>query len=284
MRQLTDLEQAKELSGVMVELTSAFEGIASTRIAQIKDQVLRSTEFFADLWRIYSQIRVDKVFRFGRSQNQTMVSPKELMILITSEGSLSGDIDQKLVSTALANFKQEQNDIIVIGHHGFVQLMQASVAPVKSFKMPINDKNINVMPLVEQVQKYISTVVYYPAYISLMNQEIKTMPLSSAVTAKGANVRPGEEIISEANYIFEPSTYAVVDHLERSMLQIMLSEVIMESKLAQYASRFRSMRLAHEKAEDNNIDVSWQYNRARRQLKDERLKEVMNGLRQRGNL
>ena len=279
MRQLADLEHEKEISTVLVELTSAFEGIASTRIAQIKDQVLKASEFFGDLWRIYSQIRVDKVFRFGRSQSQGPVSPKELMILITSEGSFSGDIDQKLVNFAISRFNPASNDIVVIGHHGFVQLLQNDVPVVKSFRMPTSDDNINVMPLITEVQKYNSTLVYYPSYVSLMNQTIKTMALSLAVTEKGANVRPGEEIISEANYIFEPSTYAVVDHLERSMMQIMLSEVIRESKLAQYASRFRAMRLAHEKAEDNNKDVSWQYSRAKRQLKDERLKEIINGLR-----
>src|SRR3989338_7054520 len=165
MRQLTDLEQAKELSSVMVELTSAFEGIASTRIAQIKDQVLRATEFFGDLWRIYSQIRFDRVFRFGRSQSRTAVSPKELMILITSEGSFSGDIDQKLVSTALTNYDRNRSDIIVIGHHGLVQLMQAGAPVVKSFKMPINDKNINVMPLISEVQKYNSPDTNYAFYL-----------------------------------------------------------------------------------------------------------------------
>lgn len=279
MRQLTDLEQAEDLAKVMVELTSAFEGIASTRISQIKDQVLKSTAFFGDLWQIYSQIRFDKTFRFGRSQSQVAVMPKELLILVTSEGSFSGDIDQKLVTQALSRYNTENNELIVIGHHGLVQLTQNNVPVVKSFKMPINDKNINVMPLIVEVQKYKATTVYYPSYVSLMNQQINTISLSSAVAAKGANVRPGEEIISEQNYIFEPSTYAVVDHLERSMMQIMLSELIMESKLAQYASRFRSMRVAHEKAEDSKKEVTWQHNRAKRQLKDERLKEIVNGLR-----
>lgn len=280
MRQLTDLEKEKDLSSVMVELTSAFEGIASTRISQIKDQVLRSTEFFADLWRIYSQIRVDDYFHFGRSQSKIEVNPKELMILITSEGSFSGDIDQKLVKEAMSKFDPGKNDIIVIGHHGFVQLNQNNVPVVKNFKMPVKEQNINVLPLILEVQKYASTVVYYAAYVSLMYQEIKTITLSAAVTAKGANVKPNEEFISEKNYIFEPSTYAVVDHLENSMMQIMLSEVILESKLAQYASRFRAMRVAHEKADDTFNDLNWQYSRAKRQIKDERLKEVMNGLRQ----
>jgi F0F1-type ATP synthase gamma subunit len=87
------------------------------------------------------------------------------------------------------------------------------------------------------------------------------------------------EVISEQNYIFEPSTREVVDHLERSMLQIMLSEVILESKLAQYASRFKAMRMAGDKADEAYTDITRAYSRARRYLKDERLKEIVSGMR-----
>jgi F0F1-type ATP synthase gamma subunit len=90
--------------------------------------------------------------------------------------------------------------------------------------------------------------------------------------------KPGE-VIDELTYIFEPSTYAVVDHLESSMMQIMLSEVILESKLAQYASRFKAMSLARERAQASHTEVNFLYNRALRQEKDERLKEIINGLR-----
>jgi F0F1-type ATP synthase gamma subunit len=63
------------------------------------------------------------------------------------------------------------------------------------------------------------------------------------------------------------------------MVQITLSEVILESKLAQYASRFRAMTSAETKAEESYSELNTAYNRAKRHIKDERLKEVMNGLR-----
>ena len=112
-----------------------------------------------------------------------------------------------------------------------------------------------------------------------MPQDIKPTNLAPAVAERGQTVEAGEETISETNYIFEPSAFSVVDHLERSMMQITLSEVILESKLAQYASRFRAMSVANERADESLNDLIWQYNRAKRHLKDERLKEIINGLR-----
>ncbi|HEY5550124.1 MAG TPA: F0F1 ATP synthase subunit gamma [Candidatus Saccharimonadales bacterium] len=279
MRQLTEIAANRDSVATIVGLTSAFEGIASMRIAQIKDQVQQSTEFFAELWRIYNQIRVDELFHFGRRQSAEQLIAKELMILITSEGGFSGDIDERLISQALTHYKSEKNDIIVIGHHGLILMQQRGVRPKRSFQLPKRDRNITAAPLIDEVQRYTSTTVFYQSYQSLVNQAIKTIKLATAVAERGKAVEAGEEIISESNYIFEPSTFAVVDHLERSMMQTTLSEVILESKLAQYASRFRAMSVAKERADESLHDLTRQYMRAKRHLKDERLKEVINGLR-----
>lgn len=279
MRQLNEIAGERDSVATIVGLTGAFEGIASMRIAQIKDQVQQSSEFFAELWRIYNQIRVDELFHFGRRQSTNQIIDKELMILITAEGGFSGDIDERLVSEALSHYKPDRNDIMVIGHHGLVLLQQRGVRPKRSFQLPKRDRNITAAPLIAEVQKYQSTIIYYQSYQSLVAQEIKTIKLATAVAERGKAVKAGEEIISESNYIFEPSTFAVVDHLERSMMQITLSEVILESKLAQYASRFRAMSVAKEKADESLHDLTWQYMRATRHQKDERLKEIINGLR-----
>src|SRR5690606_31463576 len=111
----------------------------------------------------------------------------------------------------------------------------------KYFKLPTKDQNINVAPIINEVQQYRSAVVYYQEYISLMVQEVKKIELSSAVQNKAKDTQESDEIISETNYIFEPSTYDVVDHLESSMMNIAMSQLILNSKLAQYASRFRAM-------------------------------------------
>jgi F-type H+-transporting ATPase subunit gamma len=274
-----DLADEKDTMSTMVELTSAFEGIASARIAQIREQVLMSQSYFGDLWKIYSQLRVDELFHFGRNTSNVLAIDKELMILITSEGSFSGDIDQRLVAEAIKHYTSAKNDVLVIGHHGAVQLTQKGIIPVKVFKTPEKDLNINTAPLVSQVQKYRSTVVYYQRYKSLMSQSIESIRLSKAVMERGSNVGDPGEVIDEKTYIFEPDTYAVVDHLERSMMQITISEVILESKLAQYASRFRAMSAAKERAKDTFDDVSLMFNRARRHEKDEKLKQVLSGLR-----
>ena len=163
------IEIQKEVVGMqtLTELTSVFEGIASMRIAQIKNQVVQSQNFFDRLWQMYSQMRVGSVFSFGRhALEDADVIDKELYIVITAEGGFSGDIDQKLITWMLKNYDKNKNDIVVIGHHGAIQLAQRGVSFKKYYKLPAKDQNINVTPIIREVQKYKSTIVYYQTYVS----------------------------------------------------------------------------------------------------------------------
>jgi ATP synthase F1 gamma subunit len=279
MKRPNELAREEMDMATLVELTSAFEGIASMRISQIKNQVLQSTKFFNDLWHIYSQLHVDEDFSFGRDPNDQKVLEKDLFIIITAEGGFSGDIDQKLVTMMLKDYQKETTDIIVIGHHGALQLAQRGVTYKKYYKLPVKDQNINVTPIVKEIQQYRATKVYYQEYVSLMVQDVKRIELSNAVGQRGNASPDPDEVISEETYIFEPSTYAVAAHLERSMIQIAVSQLILDSKLAQYASRFRAMTASHQRADETKSELHMEYNRSRRAVKDERLKEIINGLK-----
>lgn len=279
MSRLQEIEKEMKGMGAMVEMSSVFEGIASMKIARIKNQVQQATIFFDDLWSIYTQIRVDSLFRFGRNTSSGEVIPKELYIIITAEGGFSGDIDQKLVRYMLESYDENKQDIIVIGHHGAVQLAQKGVSFKKYFKLPANDRNINVAPIIKYVQQYKSASVFYQEYVSLMVQDVRKIELSSAVNNIGKDAEKSEDFISEETYIFEPSTFVLVDHLERSMMQIALEQLILDSKLAQYASRFRAMSASHQAADDQYAEAKLRFNRGKRAIKDERLKEIVNGLK-----
>lgn len=278
MSQLQPVIERQAAMETIAELTSVFEAIASMRIAQTKSQVMQSQQFFDELWHIYAQLRVDRLFRYGRT-NEDKVIDKQLYVIITSEGGLSGDIDQKLIKVMLERYDPAKQDIIVIGHHGALQLIQHGVKFKKYFTLPSKDKNINVIPLIKETRGYKGATVFYQNYVSLLVQEVKSIDLLTAVQEKGKDVVTKEDVISDATYIFEPSTFEVVAHLESSMLQIALSQLILDSKLAQYASRFRAMSMANDRANELRDDLTVLYNRTKRHIQDERLKEVVNGLR-----
>ena len=280
MRRPQEIQKDVETMSTMVNLTSVFESLASMRISQIKGKVQQSEIFFGELWNIYRQIRLDSIFRFGRSEAKK-AEKKELRILITAEGGFSGDIDQRLIKLALEDYDKTQHDIIIIGHHGAVQLAQAGIEFKKYFKLPKQDEDINVEPIAEEAGMYENTIAYYQSYQSLSVQNVKKMNLSKALQEEGAATEEqvlSGDVINEETYIFEPSTYEVIEHLERSMTSIILAQIVLESKLAQYASRFKAMTAAHERADESLADFKMMYNRSKRAIKDARLKEIVVGM------
>ncbi len=264
----------------VVSLTSALESLSSMQIAKTKNKVLISNQFFDEVWSIYKQIRVDVLFNFGRSEEEKPIN-KELLILITAKGGLSGDIDNRLVRRVLEHYNEKENDVLVIGHHGALKLRQVHIDYQYYFDLPEGDY-INVDPLMDIIRKYAKSRIFYQNYISLSQQEIKDVDLSEVVSGMGRvadMATVSDDLVTENTYIFEPSSFMVAAYLENSILRLTISQFIYDSRLAQVASRFKAMSAAKERSMENAAKLRLEFNRAKRTLIDTRLKESLAGLK-----
>jgi len=280
MKRPLEIKAEEGAMRTIVSLTSAFESLSSMQIAKTKNKVLISNQFFDEVWNIYKQIRMDVMFNYGRAADEKP-NDRELMILITASGGLSGDIDQRLIKKFREYYDAEKNDVLVIGHHGAQQLSQVHIKYDVYFDLPKKDY-INVDPLMEIIKKYSNSRIFYQDYISLSQQVIKDVDLGEVVSSKGRVAdldAVGGDLITEKNYIFEPSPYAVAAYLESSILRLTLAQFIYDSRLAQVASRFRAMTAAKERSIETANDLHTQYSRAKRALVDVRLKESLAGLK-----
>lgn len=280
MRRPLEIKAEEADARSVVSLTSALETLSSMQIAKTKNKVLISNQFFEEVWNIYKQIRVDVLFNFGRTVEETPVD-KELLILITAKGGLSGDIDNRLIRKFLEHYDETKNEVLVIGHHGALKLRQSHVEPNYYFDLPEGDY-INVDPLMDITKKYAKSRIFYQHYVSLSQQEIKDVDMSEVVSSKGRVAdlsTASKDLVTERTYIFEPSSYAVAAYLENSILRLTISQFIYDSRLAQVASRFKAMSAAKERSITNASELHLEYNRSKRNLVDTRLKESLAGLK-----
>lgn len=280
MRRPLEIKAEEADARSVVSLTSALETLSSMQIAKTKNKVLISNQFFEEVWTIYKQIRVDAFFNFGRTIDETPIN-KELLILITAKGGLSGDIDNRLIRKVVERYDTAKNDVLVIGHHGALKLKQAHIDHTYYFDLPEGDY-VNVDPLMDITRKYAKSRIFYQHYISLSQQEIKEVDLSEVVSSKGrvADLAlVSDDLVTEKTYIFEPSSYAVAAYLENSILRLTISQFIYDSRLAQVASRFKAMSAAKERSVAHASELHLEFNRSKRNLVDTRLKESLAGLK-----
>lgn len=277
MKRVVTIQQEVGQVSNIKKMTSVFEAIASIHIAEIKDQVVSSTAFFHQLWNIYTQIRLGK--EDFASHRKPAITDRIALMVVTSDGGLIGDIDDRIVTAMLNHPELSRADVFVVGAHGINLLARKGMRPAQSFALPTTDENIQVNDIAAVMNQYQQATVYYQTYISLLHQEVARIDLFSAVAALGQQSGGSEEVISSQDYIFEPSLNEIVSYLESVMLEIALGQIILESKLAQYASRFNAMTAAKTKANEMEQDLLLNLHRAKRSQGDERIREVLGGMK-----
>jgi F0F1-type ATP synthase gamma subunit len=136
----------KDQSGIetIEDLTGVFESIASTQVAKIKDKTQMSQEFFQLLWSKYSSIRVDPKSQIANKQK---ANDKKVFVIVSAEGGLSGDIDQRLIEAMLQDYDKNTTDVVVLGTHGANQLHDRGIPYIRFFKIPETDTYIDVSPV-----------------------------------------------------------------------------------------------------------------------------------------
>jgi len=275
MRRASTVEKEAEGISTVKDLTSVFESLASTRVAKVRNKVKLSEDFFQLLWKRYSSIRIDPSERITNREVDENI--KRVFVIISAEAGLSGDLDRQLIEVMLKEYDEKTTDIIVLGSHGASQLNQLGVPFVRFFQVPESDHYIDVSPVIEAVLPYSKIIVYYEKYISLGYQDIAFIDLISSVKSMSENAE--EDVITAANTIFEPSLDDIADQMEVTMMTLALSQTILESNLAQAASRFNAMAIAKKRAGEIYSGFIQEFHRAKRAESDSRMREIMVSLK-----
>lgn len=272
MRRANVIEKDMRGIGTLKDLTNVFESLASTQVAKVKSKAQLSQDFFNLLWQRYTSIRIDPKKRIGGREADG--NGKTAMILISAEAGLSGDLDMRMIETMQSHYDPTSTDVIVLGSHGANQLSQRGIPYIRFFQVPESDSYVNVAPVIEAVAPYSKIVVYYAEYLSLGQQEVRWIDLVTSVQEMSKDAET-EDVISDEDTIFEPSLEEIAFEMEQMMMSLALSQTILQSGLAQAASRFNAMTVAEDRASELLGEYTLEFHRAKRSESDRRLREVL---------
>lgn len=276
MRRPGTIEKEMNSIGTLKDLTSVFESLASTQVAKVKDKVQLSQSFFDLLWQRYTSLRVDPHKRITGREG-VGDNGRKILVLISAEAGLSGDLDMRMIESMQSEYDPATTDIVVLGSHGASQLSQRGIPYIKFFQLPETDQYIDVNPVIDVVRPYEKITVYYEEYLSLGEQEVRSINLVTTIQTMSEDAN--EDVMTANDTIFEPSIDEIADEMEASMMSLALSQVILQSGLAQSASRFNAMTVAEDRAGELLRDYTMEYHRSKRAESDRRLREVLVGIK-----
>ncbi len=260
---------------VIEDLTEVFQNTSSVKIRSIRKQVLSSKMFYNDLWDIYQQLRTETRI----SLRDAASSDKELFLFIASPAGLAGQNDEQIMRDLKEHYNPARQDVVVIGSHGAQLLKQHGIKPVRAFEVPDITKDFSVTPIVDIIRSYETAVAFYDAYLSLTTQQSAKrqflLEAQQLTDEERALIETGEaEIIASGNYIFEPSLEVAILTLEQTMLYTTVTQLLLESRLAQLASRFTNMTLAHERAVKQRKKTFLEFLSSKRTERDELTRQI----------
>lgn len=272
MRRSINVRQDMDSIHTIEDLTEVFESIASLHISKIRDRVVASKDFFAELWQTYSGLRVDPKNQLKRAH----AKKDSVFVAVASQSKLSGQINEQVIAELTNNlYKKPNTDVILIGMQPNAALQKAKANIIGTFPLPQGDFNFEVNEILETLNNYDKISVFYQTYESLKVQKISHIDLVSTVRSLGEDVGEEAETLSSEEYIFEPNIKEIADYMESIMLGVALIQIIMESKLSQYAARFNSMSAAKKRANELTKQYKSEFYRSKRSEADERLKEMI---------
>lgn len=277
MRRANLIEKDMRGIGTLKDLTNVFESLASTQVAKVKTKAQLSQQFFNLLWQRYTAIRIDPSTRIGSREDTT--NGRKVLILISAEAGLSGDLDMRMIETMQADYDPNTTDIIVLGSHGASQLSQRGIPYIRFFQVPESDSYVDVSPVIETAQNYSTIVVYYEEYLSLGEQEVRSINLINRLKDMTDEANEDDDIMTAEDTIFEPSIEEIAHQMEETMMSLALSQMILQSGLAQSASRFNAMTVAEDRAGELLGEYKLEYHRSKRGENDRRLREVLVGIK-----
>jgi F-type H+-transporting ATPase subunit gamma len=265
------------------QITKAMELVAASKMRRAQDNALRSRDFRnlarAILSRIAELTDVTKHPLYKRRPIKT-----RLYVVVTSDRGLAGAYNSNLFRQLTTDLKTDQaqdvkSQIITVGKQGAKFLARFKdveiLAAYKDF--PEYPTANDIRPILNAIiEKYTTKAVdavdvLYTDYKTSISQVVRADRLLPAVVDA---VKIPKEL---EQAIFEPSVQAVLDNITERIIEVQLSQALLESKASEHSMRMLAMKNASDNAGDIINDLTLAFNTARQSAITQELAEITGG-------
>jgi ATP synthase F1 gamma subunit len=284
------LEELEALNSLK-DLAESYEEIAVMRMQKIKDSVLNTRDFLADLSDVFVDLKSsykrevnDLLQRMKKGDRRLMANlqknGKTLLVYLASNGRLYGSVTQKtyrLFVQDLKKFKKEDTDLVIIGRAG-KEMFEGSpyFRPFEFFDLPDTSVGVeHIVQLINKFRQYERVIVYYGKFGNVVKQS----PIGTSIT--GENVFETEDVVQvprEDRFIFEPGLEKIFNFFETQVIANLFSQTLLENQLARHASRVNAMEEALVHIEEEGKRLNQQRTRAKHITQEKKQLENISGV------
>jgi ATP synthase F1 gamma subunit len=291
MAQRKIINENLEALNSLKDLAESYEEIAVIRMQKIKDSVLKTRDFLADLSDVFVDLKssydreVTELISKRKTQDHTILpllqkNGKTLMVYLSSNGRLYGSVTQKtykLFMQALKEPDANNSDVMIIGSAGKEMFENSGTKkPFTYFDIPDVGVDVDhIKELMKTFLKYEKVDVYYGKFDNVVNQS----PIGTSIT--GENIFESEVTEPpprEDRFIFEPALEKIFYFFETQIIANLFSQTLLENQLARHASRVNAMEEALIHIDEESKKLNQAKNLIKHQQQNKKQLETIAGV------
>ncbi len=291
MAQRKIIYEELEALNSLKDLAESYEEIAVVRMQKIRDSVLKTRDFLADISDVFVDLKssynreVKDLMAKIKSGDQSLLPMlhkinKTLLVYLSSNGGLYGAVTQKtykLFMQELEKNEKDKTDIVVIGNAGRIMFEGSGTGrPYEYFEIP--DTSIDMDHIKQLMQKFLQyekVSVFYGKFGNVVKQS----PIETSIT--GEDIFETEtlaQIPREDRFIFEPTLQKIFHFFETQIMANLFSQTLLENQLARHASRVNAMEEALGHIEEETKKLNVEKVRAKHLLDNKKQLEAISGV------
>jgi ATP synthase F1 gamma subunit len=284
------LEELQALNSLK-ELAESYEEIAVVRMQNIKDSVLKTRDFLADLSDVFVDLKasyqreVKQLLELRKKGDKSILpilqkNGKMLMIYLSSNGRLYGAVTQKtyhLFIDDLKKSKGDETDVAIIGSAGREMFENAGLNKQYDY-YEIPDTAVKVDHIKELMQKFLQYDKVY-VYYGKFGNVVKQTAIGTSISGEDIfETETPSEVPREDRFIFEPTLEKIFHFFETQIMANLFSQTLLENQLARHGSRVNAMEEALIHIEQESKRLNQQKGRLKHILQNKKQLETIGGL------
>jgi F-type H+-transporting ATPase subunit gamma len=268
------------------QITKAMKMVAAARLKKAQERVVATRPYAASIANVISKLASDA--SDDNPYLRTATSPdKILLIIVSSDRGLCGGFNSNLFrfieDQIRAEFStQQQNgtlDLVCIGRKSFDFFRKRGYKVKRShvgfFDKLQFDSTAAVMRTATAeflAGEYDSVYLVYNEFKSVLSQNrilSQLLPVSVSTVESVSN--------QEIDYIYEPSTQAILESIIPLHLNTQMWKAVLESNASEQGARMAAMDNATENANEIMRQLKLKYNQARQAAITTEISEIVSG-------
>lgn len=284
------LEELQALNSIK-QLAQSYEEIAVVRMQKIRNSVLKTRDYLADLSDVFVDLKssylreMEDLLSRRKAGDETLVPMlqkrgKTLMVYLSSNGRLYGSVTQKTHRLFVEDLRKEahkQADLLIIGRAG--KEMYEEMEDKKKYEyFELPDTSVDMGHIKELMTKFIQYEKVY-IYYGKFDNVVRQSPISTSIT--GEDIFEAEvknETPREDKFIFEPTLEKIFAFFETQIMVNLFSQTLLENQLARHASRVNAMEEALVHIEEEGKKLNKQRVQLKHMQQNRKQLEMFSGL------